>query len=109
MRTLFVLLRKITRVNNEKNCEKSSVTKNRSICWWDTAMPVGMGVLCIASAYVLWRRKSRVIKIRSNDLLLILWGGGGGGGGDRKGEEKHEYDEMVTLSCPFIWIAWLDV
>ncbi|MBJ8029898.1 DUF4430 domain-containing protein [Bacillus cereus group sp. N21] len=44
-------------VNNEKTAKNRQLPKTGASAW-DTAMPVGMGVLCIASAYVLWRRKA---------------------------------------------------
>ncbi|MEN1936530.1 DUF4430 domain-containing protein [Paenibacillus sp. 102] len=44
-------------VNNEKTAINRQLPKTGASAW-DTAMPVGMGVLCIASAYVLWRRKA---------------------------------------------------
>ncbi|WP_459502346.1 DUF4430 domain-containing protein [Bacillus sp. C1] len=42
---------------NERTAENRLLPKTGATAW-DTAMPVGMGVLCIASAYVLWRRKA---------------------------------------------------
>ncbi|KEK23270.1 DUF4430 domain-containing protein [Bacillus gaemokensis] len=45
------------KVNNEKTAKNLQLPKTGTSAW-DTAMPVGMGVLCIASAYVLWRRKA---------------------------------------------------
>ncbi|MBY0598550.1 DUF4430 domain-containing protein [Bacillus bingmayongensis] len=44
-------------VNNEKTAINRWLPKTGASAW-DTAMPVGMGVLCIAAAYVLWRRKA---------------------------------------------------
>ncbi|MGG3518552.1 DUF4430 domain-containing protein [Bacillus pseudomycoides] len=44
-------------INNEKTAKNRQLPKTGASAW-DTAMPVGMGVLCIASAYVLWRRKA---------------------------------------------------
>ncbi|MEH6979332.1 prenyltransferase/squalene oxidase repeat-containing protein, partial [Bacillus pseudomycoides] len=44
-------------VNNEKTAKNRQLPKTGASAW-DTAMPVGMGVLCIASAYVLWRRRA---------------------------------------------------
>ncbi|PEI40501.1 DUF4430 domain-containing protein [Bacillus pseudomycoides] len=44
-------------VNNEKTAKNRQLPKTGASAL-DTAMPVGMGVLCIASAYVLWRRKA---------------------------------------------------
>ncbi|PFZ04758.1 cell wall anchor protein [Bacillus pseudomycoides] len=44
-------------VNNEKTAKNRQLPKTGASAW-DTAMPVGMGLLCIASAYVLWRRKA---------------------------------------------------
>ncbi|WP_026592334.1 DUF4430 domain-containing protein [Bacillus sp. UNC437CL72CviS29] len=44
-------------LNNEKTAKNHQLPKTGASAW-DTAMPVGMGVLCIASAYVLWRRKA---------------------------------------------------
>ncbi|WP_243523205.1 DUF4430 domain-containing protein [Bacillus pseudomycoides] len=44
-------------VNNENTAINRQLPKTGASAW-DTAMPVGMGVLCIASAYVLWRRKA---------------------------------------------------
>ncbi|EOQ05129.1 hypothetical protein KOY_02915 [Bacillus cereus VDM021] len=43
-------------VNNEKTAKNRQLPKTGASAW-DTAMPVAMGVLCIASAYVLWRRR----------------------------------------------------
>ncbi|MDM5155499.1 DUF4430 domain-containing protein [Bacillus sp. DX1.1] len=44
-------------VNREKTAGNGQLPKTGA-SGWDAAMPVGMGVLCIASAYVLWRRKA---------------------------------------------------
>ncbi|PFR26525.1 cell wall anchor protein [Bacillus cereus] len=44
-------------VNNENTATNRQLPKTGASAW-DTAIPVGMGVLCIASAYVLWRRKA---------------------------------------------------
>ncbi|MCI0765492.1 DUF4430 domain-containing protein [Bacillus sp. TL12] len=44
-------------VNNEKTAMNRQLPKTGASAS-DNAMPVGMGVLCIASAYVLWRRKA---------------------------------------------------
>ncbi|PEB53021.1 cell wall anchor protein [Bacillus pseudomycoides] len=44
-------------VNNEKTAKNRQLPKTGSSAG-DVAVPVGMGVLCIASAYALWRRKA---------------------------------------------------
>ncbi|MBC6971180.1 DUF4430 domain-containing protein [Bacillus sp. Xin] len=44
-------------VNNEKTAMNRQLPKTGASAS-DNAMPVGMGVLCIVSAYVLWRRKA---------------------------------------------------